>query len=1326
MKNRLISLSIIPVFFMFLQVLRFDCMAAPQNSKPADSAEAQDNGAKVVYELPIDGPLPRTYLVTLSIVDPKNPDWIISTFLAGQPRTVTDENKGKFTDIWDGLDENFMPVPPGDYGVKGIFAPAQKWAVDGEWHAIVPKYAGAISGWWPYVDAPTEKLKSPFGGDPVSSPFGDVAVGSNGIAVFYYRYLENGKNCPMVDLKKPGVTPDQFIQAFNSGGAGGGLSVTTDGETVWAFSTDGGPKYVYRADGKSFGSSPRANRRNSYLPEGWVTSMSCLKDSAGRTIVYVAQRGKMENEEKKKGSKVRRIYSESDDEFVNKITVHNGDNGEILGAIPITYPLSITVQGDRLYALSRDNSGCHVVSVRLNNGLPVKTATWENIFDVPVKMKPYDLKVDSKGRFYLSDPDANKVYQMDGKGKVLRTYGKSPEQKSGSYDPMTLMGPTKLAIWKAPDGRDRLIIVESEGPNRVAEWDTDNGDLIRDFPTYQTFTNNSGYGIDPENPEDLYIQGQKGWLVRFKVDYEKHSFKIDTVWPMKKIDDPRIVSSRDNDLGKMAVINFNKSVYIAGTQNALVYRMTPDRCALSAAILREGTGKDAKYFFWHDANDNGKVDDDEITPAIMPGNMFSYHGQNWGADLTFLAIQQGSQDAWMLPPAGFDAHKNPVFKEWKKVFRDPIFEAKEAGKADAVHGGNEMGTRFSSDWMQMDGLPLEGYYVQARSGNNFNANEGSEHKISRYVPAGDGTYKLKWRVGRTALRWTARDGEIYGAMRIRRPINGILPVLDNSRCGVILYTQDGLYIDTLFPDARKTGRDQAGLYLLPGEYFTGSIVPNKNNGKIYFAFGKYTPLFFEAVGWSSNENPVKHLTTLRNTVSITSSQIATPPAIAISLRGGAGEAMWAQFAPALGGVNLAGSMDGWETAEPVKFKSGQDTSVEVHCLYDPSHLYLRWHARLPAKFQPKPLPLLPRIFTHDVEADTLDFYIQGNPDAKPAGREGRPGDVRLTFGLFKNGEKVEPVGIGMYSSWEGKGASPQTYRTIVRTTSFAHVGVIEGAQYGYAIDKDEKGFVIAVSIPRSAIPAIRKPYGEDVKTLVNFSANFGGHNKFWWSNSDGSASTDTYDEPSEAGLYPGSWSPLSLLGVSGGVTVRNWLVCGPFGGEEMKKMDWNIHEDQKKELRKFMASAKYPPDAGTVDLDAVYKGDMILGYWNNPGQVTWKPRSVAELDTRVNLGKAAELWYGSTWIYAPVAMDVEFEFQSKPQNNVNWRFNNQPLELGKYKEISTQKLAASKTISLKQGWNQIWFRCFCEGYNLHVGVVLRAPIEQLWTLKFSGVPPKEK
>ena len=113
-----------------LPVLLFCSALLALDSRAATAA--MPDAATVTYDLPTDGPLPRTYLVTLATVAPGNADWIVSTFVAGQPRTVTAENRGHFTETWDGLDENFMPVPPGTYGVKGIFAPARQWEIDGE------------------------------------------------------------------------------------------------------------------------------------------------------------------------------------------------------------------------------------------------------------------------------------------------------------------------------------------------------------------------------------------------------------------------------------------------------------------------------------------------------------------------------------------------------------------------------------------------------------------------------------------------------------------------------------------------------------------------------------------------------------------------------------------------------------------------------------------------------------------------------------------------------------------------------------------------------------------------------------------------------------------------------------------------------------------------------------------------------------------------------------------------------------------------------------------------------------------------------------------
>lgn len=1275
---------------------------------PGVRAQEPKIGVPVNYQLPVTGPLPQTYRVTLAIVDAKNPDWIVSQFACGVARTVTQENGGKFTETWDGLDDNFMPVPPGEYAVKGIFMPAKQWPVDGEFHSVTPRFAGGASPWLP---SPEQWNKpEPFGGDPVGAPLGDVAVGPNGVAVFYYTYLENGLNCPMIDLKKP-LGYEQFIRAFPSGGAGGGPVAATEGETVWAFSTDGGPKYVYRADGKSFGKSEGANRGNSYLPTGWVTAMAVGRDAAGKPLVFVAQRGKIVEPQ-------RRDYRESDTEFVDKITVHDGDNGKVLNELPIARPRGLAVQGDTLYALHAEGDGFAVSETKLPGG------AWQRIFAVPQNINPADLEVDSHGRFYLSDTAANKVFQLDRAGKTLRTFGRLDAQKPGSFDPQTLMSPGKLATWTDAEDNDRLLIAENAGPNRVSEWSAD-GKFLREFLSLQTKAND-GYAFDPEHPDEVYIPGQRGWLTRFKVNFETRVWTIDAVWPFVE-DTPRVP-----DLDRVRLVRLNGKIYLCGRRSHNVYRLEDERCVLSAAILSERSGDKTSYALWHDANGNGRVDDGESAPNEMPGWVLTYHGQNWLDDLSFLAPAQGGRDVWRLAPSGFDAQGNPIFKEWQKLFSDPVFEARAAGKADAVHGGNELADTFTSDWMGADGSLKDGFWVQARGGKNFSANEGAQHKVSRYVPDGKGGYRLKWRTGRTALERIAQPGEMYGGMRIQRPINGLVSVVDQSRCGVLLYSEDGLYVDTIFPDGRRFSRQVAGIYPQPGEFFAGALFPNRDNGKIYVQMGKYTPLLFEVQGWSLKENPVRPLTTLQKSVNISAAQIASPPEIALSLRGGAGTAKIARFAPALGGVALDGSMTGWESCEPVVFQSDKDQRVEVRCLYDAEHLYLRWHARLATKFEAKPLSPIERVFTHDRLADTLSFYVQGDVNAKPGGaKEGRPGDARFVFGLFKDGDTVRPVAVGLYPEWRGEKANPQVYRTPVGQAAFAHVGAVGGAKLGHAIDADGKGFVLAAAIPRAAIPRVPGFSGR-LRTLVNFEATFGGHNKFWWANSDGSASRETYDEPSEARLYPGSWAPAQFAGLEGGVVVQNWLICGPFGGPgaEQFKYDPNgnmpgTNKEMKQAVREFYEAATYPPDSGKVDTKEVFKGEMIRGYWNDPREVRWKPASVADLDTRVVLG-GAEVWYGATWIHVPAATELEFQFQSHPMTHLRWTLNGEQVKVGEYKDVAGgRRHVATKNLTLQPGWNQMMFRGYCVGYSpFRAGLVLNGPEEKLWSLKVSAEPPK--
>ncbi|MCX7049904.1 MAG: hypothetical protein NTX50_31030 [Candidatus Sumerlaeota bacterium] len=166
----------------------------------------------------------------------------------------------------------------------------------------------------------------------------------------------------------------------------------------------------------------------------------------------------------------------------------------------------------------------------------------------------------------------------------------------------------------------------------------------------------------------------------------------------------------------------------------------------------------------------------------------------------------------------------------------------------------------------------------------------------------------------------------------------------------------------------------------------------------------------------------------------------------------------------------------------------------------------------------------------------------------------------------------------------------------------------------------------------------------------------------------------------------------------------------------------------KKAVRDFCEAAAYPPDSGKVDLQAVFNGDMIRGYWPDPRKVQWKPATIADLDTRVILGDGGQVWYAATWINVPADTELDFQFQSHAQTTLRWFLNGQPVKTGEFKEEkgSAHSSSARRPLTLRRGWNQIMLRGYCTGYPpFRAGLVLSGPSEKLWTLKLTANPPPE-
>jgi hypothetical protein len=1268
-------------------------------------APTASSGAAVHYQLPVDGPLPRTYLVTLAVTDPRDPAWVISNFASGVARTVTAENQGKFTEMWDGLDDNLMPVPPGRYGVKGIYMPAQKWAIDGQYHAVIPKLAATGCSWGQTPDEDTRPDR--IEGDPVDSPLRDVDIAANGMGAVTFEYLENGQNYFLTDFTKP-IGYGQIIAGYESGNFAGATSTCTDGATIWSFSVDGGRKYIGRADGKPFGHQ-HANRDNVYLPDGWVMALAAWRN-AGRTVVFDAEGGRLGSDN-----------PETTSDRIDRVRALDGDEATVLAEWKISHPLGLAVRRGRLYFLHGRGDDFEVLSLPLTDG-------WEKarpslLFKVPDGVKPFDLEVDSHGRVYLSDSAANHVYQFDAHGKLLRTYGRLSAQAPGHYDPQTFMAPEKLACWTDAQGQDRVLVVEMGGPNRLSEWSGDSGALLRQWVVPQTHSND-GYAVDPRHPDLIYLQGQRESMVRWKINYATGQWTPDAVWT--QIGPTKFGDHLLQPLGRPQLIYRGDEAYLAFGRGYLVYHLEGDRLRACAALLIDRTDADHPLLYlWTDRNGDGQEHADECQSIDSPKGTLRYFGETWFDDLSLVAIGQYTCDVWRLAPTGFDRRGTPHYDTngWRKLLTDEIFTARQAGTATVLRGGNEVAVKFNSDWASIVQAGRD-LYVSARSGPNFSANNGAQYKLSRYVAGPDGAMHQRWRVGRVALVGNAQPGEVYGPIYCSPPLNGLMSVIDNSRAGVMLYTEDGLYVDTLFPDDHLVSHDQMGAYWQPGEFFAGNVYANRDNGKIYLAMGKAMPQIFEAQGWSTTKNPVHPIATLDANVTLDAAEIGAPSAAALELRGGASAARLARFLPATGvPPALDGSMNGWEACEPIQFANGTAQSVEVRCLYDRGHLYLRWHARTGHEVRIRPLGLPEHLFAHDRGADTLGFYLQGDPQAPPGASSpgGRPGDARFVFSLVKQDDATRPVVLGMYPTWDGANATPHTYRTPAGgAATFAQVGLVPGVKAGYGLDADGKGFTLAVALPRTALPGA--PHLEGWRTEGNFDANFGGHARFWWSNADGSASRETLDEPTEARFYPGAWSPMQFVPVTS-LPIHSWMAIGPFGSPDINRLDYDKDRDQ---IVPLLFGAKFPPDT-VRDMTAVYNGSLTHTR-GAQRRLTWQKADTS--GDLVDIGKVLN-WndyndegtaYLLTHIYSPQAADVTLQVaypggQYAVGGQLNGRalpvIHNQPLE-------PWTQIDSSQPLHLQAGWNELLIRRDFIWGDMTLGVSLKGDPAVLWQLRFSG------
>ena len=257
------------------------------------------------------------------------------------------------------------------------------------------------------------------------------------------------------------------------------------------------------------------------------------------------------------------------------------------------------------------------------------------------------------------------------------------------------MSPGKLALWTDAQGQDRLLVIETAGPNRMSEWTTD-GKLLREWfccnwaPTAATA---------PTREPRAYLHK------RLLTSGEWFA----TRWTTTRAPGRSTPSGRRSAGGEPGCSRAAASARGLSTSRGGSTWSSPEPsmtlsaswsianramtgCPVAALIPRTKTGRPAPAVVLvarRQRRRQAPAEEYQDNPTTLPGT--SATGASNGWTIFRSSTPAGHPDAWRIAPTGFDKFGNPIYdgKGWAQLLTDTVYAAREAGTADALDGANE-------------------------------------------------------------------------------------------------------------------------------------------------------------------------------------------------------------------------------------------------------------------------------------------------------------------------------------------------------------------------------------------------------------------------------------------------------------------------------------------------------------------------------------------------------------------------------------------------------------------------------------------------------------
>jgi hypothetical protein len=472
---------------------------------------------------------------------------------------------------------------------------------------------------------------------------------------------------------------------------------------------------------------------------------------------------------------------------------------------------------------------------------------------------PLRLTVDPKTNDLLvaEGSASEQIKRFSSDGKLIRAYGRQGGRKDGAYFGTDFRGVTSIAA----DGSGGFCVSEPFGaPRRVGHLDSE-GKIVNEwFGPTGFFTVPA---IDPQDPTRVWYNPQAGYAVLASIDYAAGSWKVLETHKLAGMADGLIAEEIGGYNAPPAVFQSSPPNVALHQDGQLIPVVVGGQggIALQRAIQLAGPGaetENAAGFLWHDRNQNGAVQGDEIAffkdrmptgPKVQAsiGEGFSLYGYGQSESDTGsrVDIKRLTPKQWL----GFV----PVYPTtWETVGSIPTPKRTGYEATGFLENKGEIYATMNS--------------ARDKHGEYFPSGNIGKSRVVKLGPDGE----LSWIVGRHAIRnpmntaYPSPPGDIHETTGLVGHIRGALVVCDRSVRPATAWTEDGLYAGDFLDHRAADGLSEVFYHWFssaPGrddsiinydQEIPGKVVEYK--GEVYwFANGWQCIPVYRITGWDGWE-----------------------------------------------------------------------------------------------------------------------------------------------------------------------------------------------------------------------------------------------------------------------------------------------------------------------------------------------------------------------------------------------------------------------------------------------------------------------------------------